>query len=129
MRARVDVDLSGVRDELGGVVELRGVEQLLRFGQRGLVEPLHALHNLRGSGRSIKGKVDVHVAAVFPASVAKRISSTLRSLKALEAELFAKTMHARDRNVGARGKFLNKKARGCPDRWQGLQCRAVARWG
>lgn len=37
----------GVRDELGGVVKLRGVEQLLRFGQRGLVEPLHALHNLQ----------------------------------------------------------------------------------
>ena len=47
VRARVDVDLSGVRDELGGVVKLRGVEQLLRFGQRGLVEPLHALHNLQ----------------------------------------------------------------------------------
>ena len=29
------------------MVKLRGVEQLLRFGQRGLVEPLHALHNLR----------------------------------------------------------------------------------
>ena len=39
--------MSGVRDELGGVVKLRGVEQLLRFGQRGLVEPLHALHNLQ----------------------------------------------------------------------------------
>lgn len=47
VRARVDVDLSGVRDELGGVVKLRGVEQLLRLGQRGLVEPFHALHNLR----------------------------------------------------------------------------------
>ena len=47
VRARVDVNLSGVRDELGGVVKLRGVEQLLCLGQRGLVEPLHALHNLR----------------------------------------------------------------------------------
>ena len=108
MRARVDVDLSGVRDELGGVVKLRGVEQLLRFGQRGLVEPLHAFHNLRRGGRSVEGKVDVHVAAV------SRLGCQANKLdfevfEALEAELFAKTVHACDRNVGACGKFLNRK--------------------
>lgn len=47
VRARVDVDLPGVRDEFGGVVKLRGVERLLCLGQRGLVETLHALDNPR----------------------------------------------------------------------------------
>ena len=109
VRARVDVDLSGVRDEFGGVVELRGVEQLLRLGQRVLVEPLHALHNLRGAGRSIKGKVDVHVAAVSRLGCqANKLD--LEILEALETELFAKTVYARDRNVGSRGKFLNRKS-------------------
>lgn len=37
MRARVDIDLPCLRDQFGGVVELHGVEHLLRFGQRGLV--------------------------------------------------------------------------------------------
>ena len=64
MRARVDVHGAGAHDELGGLVELRGVEQLLRFGQRGLVEPLHALHNLRRRGSGIEGKVDINVAPV-----------------------------------------------------------------
>lgn len=64
MRARVDIHGAGVHDELGGVVELCRVEQLLRFGQGGLVEPLHALHHLRRGGGGIEGKVDVHVAPI-----------------------------------------------------------------
>ena len=108
MRARENIDLSGVRDELGGVVELCGVEQLLRLGQRSLVESFHTLHDLRGGGRSIEGKVDVHVATVSRLSCqANKLD--LEILEALEAELFAKTVHARNGNVGARGKFLNRK--------------------
>ena len=91
------------------MVKLRGVEQLLRFGQRGLIKPLHTLHNLRGAGRSIKGKVDVHVAAVSRLGCqANKLD--LEILEAFETELFAKTVYARDRNVGARGKFLNRKS-------------------
>ena len=33
----------------------------------------------------------------------------LEVFESLEAELFAKAVHARDRNVGARGKYLNGK--------------------
>ena len=40
MRARENIDLSGVRDELGGVVKLRGVEYLLRLGN--LAFDIHA---------------------------------------------------------------------------------------
>ena len=90
------------------MVKLRGVEQLLRFGQRGLVEPLHALHDLRRGGRSVEGKVDVHVAAV--SCLGRQADELdLEIFESLEAELFAKTVHARNRNVGARGKFLNRK--------------------
>ena len=90
------------------MVKLRGVEQLLCLGQRGLVESLHALHNLRGRGSGIEGKVDIHVAPVsrFGCQANKL---DLEILEALEAELFAKTVHARDRNAGACGKFLNRK--------------------
>lgn len=106
MRAGVDIDLPCLRDQFGGVVELRGVEQLLRLGQRGLVEPFHALHNLRGRGRGIEGKVDVHVAAV--ACFGRQADKLdLEVLKALEVKLFAKTVHACDRNIGAGGKLLN----------------------
>ena len=42
-------------------------------------------------------------------STSRRNKLDLEVLEALEAELFAKTVHARDRNVGARGKFLNRK--------------------
>ena len=91
------------------MVKLRGVEQLLRFGQRGLVEPLHALHNLRRRGSGIEGKVDINVAAVSRLGCqANKLD--LEILEALETELFAKTVYARDRNVGARGKFLNRKS-------------------
>ena len=90
------------------MVKLRGVEQLLRFGQRGLVEPFHALHNLHRGGRSVEGKVDIHVAAVARLGCqANKLD--LEIFEALEAELFAKTVHARNRNAGARGKFLNRK--------------------
>lgn len=88
------------------MVKLRGVEQLLRLGQRGLVEPFHALHNLRRRGRGIEGKVDIYVAAV--ACFGRQTDELdLEILKALEAELFAKTVHACDRNIGAGGKLLN----------------------
>ena len=108
MRARENIDLSGVRDELGGVVELCGVEQLLRLGQRGLVESFHTLHDLHRGGRSIEGKVDVHVAAVTRfGRLADELD--LEVFESLEAELFAKTVHARNGNVGARGKFLNRE--------------------
>ena len=90
------------------MVELCRVEQLLRFGQGGLVEPLHALHHLRRGGGGIEGKVDVHVA---PVARLGRLADELdlEVFESLEAELFAKAVHARDRNVGARGKFLNGK--------------------
>ena len=91
------------------MVKLRGVEQLLRFGQRGLVEPLHALHNLRRGGRGVEGKVDVHVAPIARFGC-QADELDFEILKALEAELFAKTVHARNRNIGARGKFLNRKS-------------------
>ena len=108
MRARVDVHGAGAHDELGGVVELCRVEQLLRFGQGGLVEPLHALHHLRRGGGGIEGKVDVHVA---PVARLGRLADELdlEVFESLEAELFAKTVHARNGNVGARGKFLNRE--------------------
>ena len=108
MRARVDVHGAGAHDELGGLVELRGVEQLLRFGQSGLVEPLHAFHHLRRGGGDIEGKVDVHVAPV--ARLGRQTDEfDFEVFESLEAEFFAKAVHARDRNVGARGKFLNGK--------------------
>ena len=108
MRARVDVHGAGAHDELGGLVELRGVEQLLRFGQSGLVEPLHAFHHLRRGGGGIEGKVDVHVAPV--ARLGRQTDEfDFEVFESLEAEFFAKAVHARDRNVGARGKFLNGK--------------------
>ena len=105
MRARVDVHGAGAHDELGGLVELRGVEQLLRFGQSGLVEPLHAFHHLRRGGGDIEGKVDVHVAPV--ARLGRQTDEfDFEVFESLEAEFFAKAVHARDRNVGARGKSL-----------------------
>ena len=87
MRARVDVHGAGAHDELGGLVELRGVEQLLRFGQSGLVEPLHAFHHLRRGGGDIEGKVDVHVAPV--ARLGRQTDEfDFEVFESLEAEFF-----------------------------------------
>ena len=55
-----------------------------------------------------KGKL-MSTSRRLPASVARRMSSTLRSLNPSRPSFFAKAVHARDRNVGARGKFLNGK--------------------
>ena len=90
MRARVDVHGAGAHDELGGLVELRGVEQLLRFGQSGLVEPLHAFHHLRRGGGDIEGKVDVHVAPV--ARLGRQTDEfDFEVFESLEAEFFCKS--------------------------------------
>ena len=106
MRARVDVHGAGAHDELGGVVELCRVEQLLRFGQRGLVEPLHALHHLRRGGGCIEGKVDIHLGGgVCAQGCAYQLD--LELLKALKAELFAKAVDARDGDIGLVRKFLD----------------------
>lgn len=90
MRARVDVHGAGAHDELGGLVELRGVEQLLRFGQSGLVEPLHVFHHLRRGGGDIEGKVDVHVAPV--ARLGRQTDEfDFEVFESLEAEFFCKS--------------------------------------
>lgn len=106
VRLGVDVDTEGVVEQLCGVCEGVGVEQVARVGKGRLVHGGHLRQDAVGGVVGGKREVDVHLSSLAGVSRVGFGHFDLELLEALEAEFLAKSVHAWDRDVRRKGELL-----------------------
>ena len=120
MRLRVDVDVLGVCDERGDLVDRFGVEQRAGIAKRRIVEGEHPAEHRRAVVLRGEGEVDVEVPGL---SFAERLGAgdlDFELLEPFETDLLAEAMHARNGDVGVRLRAVSMR---CIISISQLQCK------